>query len=71
MFIRQNMQISLAFLKKIGRISKSYADRFKELLTFISQIESNNYVQHIKRQILKAFIDAKEQVVLKTTTSTS
>jgi hypothetical protein len=30
MFIKQNIQISLAFLKKICRISKTYQDKFKE-----------------------------------------
>lgn len=39
MFIKQNIQISLAFLKKICRLTKGYQEKFKEFIAILTHIE--------------------------------
>lgn len=53
MFIKQNIQISLAFLKKICRLSKAYQDKFKDFLYILNQIETGTQSK-IKEQIRRA-----------------
>ena len=40
MFIKQNIQIALAFLKKICRLNKTNQDKFRDMLSILNQIES-------------------------------
>lgn len=54
MFIKQNIQISLAFLKKICRLSKTYQERFREFLLILNQIETGAQTTKVKEQIRRA-----------------
>ncbi|CDW72561.1 nli interacting factor-like phosphatase family protein [Stylonychia lemnae] len=66
MFIKQNIQISLAFLKKICRISKTYQDKFKEFQQILNNIETGAQTTKVKDQIKRALqqirIEQKAQI---------
>lgn len=67
MFIKQNIQIAIAFLKKICRLSKQFQERFRDFLQILSQIESgsSNAVkvkEHIKRALHQLRVEMKQQL---------
>ena len=52
MQLKQNNQIAIAFIKKLCRLSKGYAERFTEFLGIINEIEGNNInLSNRKRKI--------------------
>jgi hypothetical protein len=48
MIIKQNIQIAVAFLKKICRVSKPSTDKFKEFLLILTAIESGTQTTKVK-----------------------
>lgn len=61
MFIKQNIQIAIAFLKKICRLSKANQDKFKDFLLILNQIESGAQATKVKDQIKRALIQIKNE----------
>ena len=48
MLIKQNNQISIAFLKKICRLTRGNGERFRELIGILNQIENGIQVTKVK-----------------------
>ena len=46
MFIKQNTQITLAFLKKICRVKNT--EQYKELLSVVNRVESGQMASKVK-----------------------
>ena len=53
--------MTLAFIKKIGRVNRQYSEKFKELFNVITQIESGSNTDRLKEQIKKIYVQLKDQ----------
>jgi hypothetical protein len=61
MIIKQNLQIALAFIKKMCRLSRNNTDKLKDLLEIIGQIENGTKSKGVKEQIMKIYTTIKDQ----------
>jgi len=56
MQLKQNNQIAIAFLKKLCRLSKLYAERFSGFMGIINEIEGSNITLSNRKRKIKSEI---------------